>query len=215
MGAAAAVDAGIDGATRRGGRAVSWPEPRPCGASPMSRGVRTATRGGASPPISSSTPPVGVRLCPTGSSAAGARRPVEELEDMGFVYYGRHFRSRRRHHAADHRSAPAGLRQRVDPDAARRQRHVGGGGDRQRRRQGHAGAARTPSAGRALVAQPAPGRTLARRRASRRQRHGHGQDRGPSPHLHRGRCAGGDGLAAVADSWACTNPSLGRGATSG
>jgi 2-polyprenyl-6-methoxyphenol hydroxylase-like FAD-dependent oxidoreductase len=30
---------------------------------------------------------------PTWLEAAGARRPAEELEDCGFVYYGRHFRS--------------------------------------------------------------------------------------------------------------------------
>ena len=40
----------------------------------------------------------------------------------------------------------------------------------------------------AVVAQPAPGRALARRRAARGPDHGHGQDRGPPPQLH-GRTA--------------------------
>ena len=52
----------------------------------------------------------------------GAAPAAEETEDSGFVYYGRHFRS------PDGSVPPMlghdGIRQRVDADAARRQRHL-------------------------------------------------------------------------------------------
>ena len=147
--------------------------------------------------------------------SAGARRPVEELEDSGFVYYGRHFRSADGTTPPIIGPAPAGLRQRVDPDAAGRQRHVGGGGHRQRGRQGHAGAAPRRALDRRR-AQPAPGRALARRRAPR------GPDRRSWPRSRTATAASwwtalpvATGVVAVADSWACTNPSLGRGASIG
>ncbi len=112
--------------------------------------------------------------------AAGARRPVEELEDSGFVYYGRHFRSAERHHAGRAGTEFAGLWQCVDPHAAGRQRHLGGGGDRQCRGPCHAGSARH----RALAgggAEPAVGRSLARGRAHRGPGRHHVQDRGSTP----------------------------------
>ena len=62
----------------------------------------------------------------------GAAPPAEELEDSGFVYYGRHFRS------ADGSVPPmlgtraAGVRHRVVADPARRPRHLVGRARRQR-----------------------------------------------------------------------------------
>ena len=55
------------------------------------RAHRRAARSCA--PISWSTRPVVVRRCRRGSTAIGAAAPVEEIEDCGFMYYGRHFRS--------------------------------------------------------------------------------------------------------------------------
>ena len=43
-------------------------------------------------------------------AAIGARRPVDEAADSGFVYYGRHFRSTDGADAADVRAAAAALR---------------------------------------------------------------------------------------------------------
>ena len=40
-----------------------------------------------------STQRAGARLFPGGSPSIGAEPPTEELEDCGFVYFGRHFRS--------------------------------------------------------------------------------------------------------------------------
>ena len=129
------------------------------------------------------------------------------------MYFGRHFRSADGSTPPIMGAAPAGLRQRLDPDPPRRQRHVGGGRDRQRQRQGHARPARRRALDR-RGAQPAPGRPLARRRAPRGR---------ASSSWPRSRTATATsswtarrwrpGWWRVADSWACTNPSLGRGAS--
>ena len=83
-------------------RAHRSPGRRRAGSSP------TATSGGAVPhvigrghrgrarrstPTSSSTAVGGARPSPIGWRDAGGRGPIEEIDDCGFVYYGRHFRS--------------------------------------------------------------------------------------------------------------------------
>ena len=59
-------------------------------------------------------------------------------------------------------------------------------------------------------------RPLDRRGAARGNRRNHGQARGPYPRfLRRVASRSPPALIAVADSWSCTNPSLGRGASVG
>ena len=138
----------------------------------------------SSPPTSSSTPAVGARRCRPARPTSGARAPIEEQEDCGFVYYGRHFRS-------GDGSVPAmfgpllhGVRVAVDSHAAGRQRHVGRRARRQRQGRGAAraeGRRHVDADGQGLSAR----RALARRRAHRRRRRDHGQDRRPPPHVRR------------------------------
>ena len=123
---------------------------------------RPATR---SAPTSWSTPRAAARRCPRLLADIGARRAVEELEDSGFVYYGRHFRS------ADGSVPPTfgpllhALRLGLDAHAAGRQRHVGRRPHHQRERRRAAGAAGRRRAGRDGRELPAR-RALARRRAA-------------------------------------------------
>ena len=153
--------------------------------------------------------------CPPGSEAGGAPAPQEELEDCGFVYYGRHFRS------ADGSIPPAigpllqhyGID--LDPHAARRQRHVGRRRHRQRQGRRACAACKDVDAGRRssraypLVAHWIDGEPLdddvaVMAKIEDRQRR-FVVDGAPVA----------TGVVAVGDSWACTNPSLGRGTSIG
>ena len=85
------------------------------------------------------------RRSPVGGTleAIGGRRPAEQWEDSGFVYYGRHFRSADGRHPATVRGHRARtLRQRFGPHPALRQRHLGDCLHRVCRGQGAAPAAR-------------------------------------------------------------------------
>ena len=70
------------------------------GTPPHVTGVRHRRRRASYGRRSSSTPVAGAPSCRTLLAAIGARRPAEEREDIGFVYYCRHFRSCRRDDAA-------------------------------------------------------------------------------------------------------------------
>jgi hypothetical protein len=146
--------------------------------------------------------------------AAGARRPVEELEDLGFVYYGRHFRS------ADGTTPPivgpllqtygsvsvltlpadngtwgVGLIASSADKAMRDLRHV---------ERWTALVRSLPLAAHWLEGEPLDDRILVMAKIEDRRRT-FTEDGVPAA----------TGVVAVADSWACTNPSLGRGATLG
>jgi hypothetical protein len=145
---------------------------------------------------------------------AGARRPVEELEDLGFVYYGRHFRS------ADGTTPPVvgpllqtygsvsvltlpadngtwgvGLIASSADKAMRDLRHV---------ERWTAVVRSLPLAAHWLEGEPLDDRILVMAKIEDRRRT-FTADGAPVA----------TGVVAVADSWACTNPSLGRGATLG
>ena len=139
----AAAALATPGLTVRRGVAVAGPRggrPGRPGGGPCHRGPDDR-RGRTSPPTSWSTPPAGVRRCRTGWRRRGRAALSRSSRTRGSCTTGA------TSGLADGTTPPimgplpAGLRQRVDPDAARRQRHVGGGGDRQRGGQGHAGAA--------------------------------------------------------------------------
>jgi 2-polyprenyl-6-methoxyphenol hydroxylase-like FAD-dependent oxidoreductase len=146
--------------------------------------------------------------------SAGARRPLEEREDLGFVYYGRHFRS------ADGTTPPiigpllqaygslsilllpadngtwgVGVIASAADAAMRGLRHVDRWNEVVRS---------LPLAAHWIDGEPLEDGILVMAKI---------EDR------HRDFTVDGNpvatGLAAVADSWACTNPSLGRGATLG
>jgi 2-polyprenyl-6-methoxyphenol hydroxylase-like FAD-dependent oxidoreductase len=146
--------------------------------------------------------------------AAGARRPIEELEDLGFVYYGRHFRSAdgttppimgpllQSYGSVSALTLPAdngtwgvGVIASAADKAMRDLRHV----------EGWTSVVRNlPLAAHWLEGEPLEDRIMVMAKL---------EDR------HRSFTVDGapvaTGVAAVADSWACTNPSLGRGATLG
>jgi 2-polyprenyl-6-methoxyphenol hydroxylase-like FAD-dependent oxidoreductase len=146
--------------------------------------------------------------------AAGARRPVEELEDLGFVYYGRHFRSAdgttppiigpllQTYGSVSALTLPAdngtwgvGVIASAADKAMRALRHV---------ECWSAVVRNLPLAAHWLEGEPLDESVLVMAKL---------EDR------HRTFTVDGapvaTGVAAVADSWACTNPSLGRGATLG
>jgi 2-polyprenyl-6-methoxyphenol hydroxylase-like FAD-dependent oxidoreductase len=146
--------------------------------------------------------------------AAGAPRPVEELEDSGFVYYGRHFRSAdgtvppvigplaQSYGSVSILTLPAdngtwglGVITSAGDKAMRAMRDV----DRWTAVVGS-----LPLAAHWLDGQPLEDRITVMAKI---------EDR------HRSFTVDGapvaTGVVAVADSWACTNPSLGRGATIG
>jgi len=146
--------------------------------------------------------------------AAGARRPPEELEDSGFVYYGRHFRSADGSTPAiigplaqaygtvttltlpaDNGTWGLGLITSAADKAMRELRHV----DRWT-----ATVQSLPLAAHWLDGDALEDRIVVMAKI---------EDR------HRDFVVDGvpvaTGVAAVADSWACTNPSLGRGASIG
>jgi flavin-dependent dehydrogenase len=143
--------------------------------------------------------------------AAGARAPVEERSDSGFVYYGRHFRSR----TGELPAALANLLQNYDSlsaitlpgdngtwsvvlATASRDKALRGLREPAR---WHAAAARYP-----LIAHWAHGEPIS------------GVDvMAGIEDRYRRLVAGGEpvatGVVAVGDAWACTNPSVGRGAS--
>jgi 2-polyprenyl-6-methoxyphenol hydroxylase-like FAD-dependent oxidoreductase len=176
-------------------------------------GVRTAT--GEEIPADLVVDATGRRSpLPDWLEAAGARRPVEELEDLGFVYYGRHFRSAdgttppimgpllQSYGSVSVLTLPAdngtwglGVIASAADKAMRNLRDV----DRWT-----AVVKSLPLAAHWLDGEPLDERILVMAKL---------EDR------HRTFTVDGapvaTGVAAVADSWACTNPSLGRGATLG
>ncbi|HLM97504.1 MAG TPA: hypothetical protein VK283_14395 [Acidimicrobiales bacterium] len=146
--------------------------------------------------------------------SAGARRPVEELEDSGFVYYGRHFRSPdgttppilgplvQTHGSISTLTLPAdngtwgvGVIASAADKAMRELRHV---------ERWTAMVQSLPLIAHWLDGEPLEDRVIVMAKI---------EDR------HRSFTVDGvpvaTGVAAVADSWACTNPSLGRGASMG
>ena len=146
--------------------------------------------------------------------SAGARRPVEELEDSGFVYYGRHFRSpdgttppplgplAQAHGSVSTLTLPAdngtwgvGVIASAADKAMRELRHI---------ERWTALVESLPLVAHWLDGAPLEDRVMVMAKI---------EDR------HRSFAVDGvpvaTGVAAVADSWACTNPSLGRGATMG
>ncbi len=146
--------------------------------------------------------------------SAGARRPVEELEDSGFVYYGRHFRS------ADGTTPPPlgpllqsyGSVSVLTLPADNGTWGVGvisSGADTAMRglrdiERWTAVVQSLPLAAHWLDGEPIEDRIVTMAKI---------EDR------HRSFTVDGapvaTGVVAVADSWACTNPSLGRGASIG
>jgi 2-polyprenyl-6-methoxyphenol hydroxylase-like FAD-dependent oxidoreductase len=143
-------------------------------------------------------------------AAAGARPPVEEREDCGFVYYGRHFRGRMpeaRTHVLQHYDTVSMLT--LPADNGTWSVVVG-----------------TSSRDRALrsLRDPAVWDTV----VSRYPMVAHWRDGDPISGVdvmagiedrHRSLVVDGEpvatGVVAVGDAWACTNPSLGRGTSIG
>jgi 2-polyprenyl-6-methoxyphenol hydroxylase-like FAD-dependent oxidoreductase len=145
---------------------------------------------------------------------AGGRRPIEEVEDSGFVYYGRHFRSPdgscppimgpllQNYGSVSVLTLPAdngtwgvGIIASAADTAMRTVREV----------DSWSAVVRTmPFAAHWLDGEPLEDRVLVMAKI---------EDR------HRQFVTGGapvaTGVVAVADSWACTNPSLGRGVSLG
>jgi len=146
--------------------------------------------------------------------SAGGRRPVEELEDSGFVYYGRHFRSpdgttppvlgplAQTHGSVSTLTLPAdngtwgvGVITSAADKAMRELRHI---------ERWTAVVKSLPLIAHWLDGEPLEDRVVVMAKI---------EDR------HRSFTVDGlpvaTGVVAVADSWACTNPSLGRGASIG
>ncbi len=146
--------------------------------------------------------------------SAGARRPVEELEDSGFVYYGRHFRSAdgttppplgpllQAYGSVSILTLPAdngtwgiGVIASAADTAMRGLRDI---------ERWTAVVSSLPLAAHWLDGEPIEDRIVTMAKI---------EDR------HRSFTVDGapvaTGVVAVADSWACTNPSLGRGASIG
>jgi len=155
------------------------------------------------------------RRSPLGSwlAAIGAPRPAEEREDCGFVYYGRHFRSR----TGELPRAAANMLQHYDSvsvltlpgdngtwsvvfTTASRDRRLRALRDPDR---WDAALARYPLVAHWRDGEPITGVDVMAGLEDR----------------YRRLVAGGDpvatGVVAVGDAWACTNPSLGRGASIG
>ena len=146
--------------------------------------------------------------------ATGARRPLEELEDLGFVYYGRHFRSAdgttppivgpllQTYGSVSALTLPAdngtwgvGVITSAADKAMRALRHV----------ECWSAVVRSlPLAAHWLDGEPIDDGVMVMAKL---------EDRHRTFTVEGAPVA--TGVAAVADSWACTNPSLGRGATLG
>ena len=145
--------------------------------------------------------------------AAGARRPAEERADSGFVYYGRHFRSR----TGDLPEGRANVLQRYESvsiltlpgdNGTWSVALITSGRDRALR--GLRDAARWD---RAVAAYPLAAHWCAGEAAPGVDVMAGIEDRCRSFVVDGEPVA--TGLVAVGDAWACTNPSLGRGATIG
>src|SRR5689334_13272433 len=155
------------------------------------------------------------RRSPLGSwlAAIGAPRPAEEREDCGFVYYGRHFRSR----TGDLPRAEANMLQHYDSvsvltlpgdngtwsvvlTTASRDRRLRALRDPDR---WDAALARYPLVAPWLDGEPITGVDVMAGLEDRHRR------------LMVDGVPVATGVVAVGDAWACTNPSLGRGATIG
>jgi flavin-dependent dehydrogenase len=180
---------------------------------PHVTGVRTST--GEEIPADLVVDATGRRSpLPDWLESAGARRPVDELEDLGFVYYGRHFRSAdgstpaiigpllQAYGSVSVLTLPAdngtwglGVIASAADKAMRGLRDV---------ERWTALVKSLPLAAHWLDGEPIEDRILVMAKI---------EDR------HRSFTVDGTpvatGVAAVADSWACTNPSLGRGASIG
>jgi len=167
------------------------------------------------------------RRSPLGSwlAAIGAPRPAEEREDCGFVYYGRHFRSR----TGELPRAEANMLQHYDSvsvltlpgdngtwsvvfTTASRDRRLRALRDPDR---WDAALARYPLVAPWRDGEPITGVDVMAGLEDRHRRLVAGGDRVAGGD----QAAGGDpvatGVVAVGDAWACTNPSLGRGASIG
>jgi len=146
--------------------------------------------------------------------AAGARRPAEEIEDSGFVYYGRHFRSPDGTTPpimgpllqaygsisiltlpADNGTWGVGVIASAADKAMRELRHE---------ERWSAVVRSFPLVAHWLDGDPLDDRVIVMAKIEDRHRD-----------FRLDGVPVATGVAAVADSWACTNPSLGRGATLG
>ena len=150
---------------------------------------------------------------PSWLQAIGAPRPAEEREDCGFVYYGRHFRTR----TGEMPRAQTNILQHYDSVSILTL--PGDNGT-------WSVVLTTASQDRQLRALREPGRWDAA--LARYPLAAHWRDGEPTTGVdvmagledrHRRLVAGGvpvaTGVVAVGDAWACTNPSLGRGASIG
>ena len=160
-----------------------------------------------------STPAGAARRSRRCSTDIGARAPIEEHEDCGFIYYGRHFRSGRRI-GARRCSGPRSCRTSigVDPHAAGRQRHVGRRHHREREGRGATrpeGRRHVDPRGQAAI--PLVAHWLDGEPHRRRQSRSWPRSRTATARSSIDGKPVATGVLAVADSWACTNPSVGRG----
>ena len=212
--AVAAVAGRTPGVTIRRGVAVTGllTDPHERAPAPRVRGV--LTRGGRAL-RADLVVDCGGRRSQLGSwlEAAGARRPVEEREDSGFVYYARHFRSRSgelpavRGNFIQHYDSVTLLTLPADNGtwsvvvtSSSRDRALRGLRDPRR---WEAAVGRYPLVAHWLDGEPITGIDVIAGIEDRYRRlvvDGHPV---------------ATGIVAVADAWACTNPSLGRGAAIG
>ena len=143
-------------------------------------------------------------------TAAGAAAPVEERADSGYVYYGRHYRSADGAMPPMLGAAAAALRVDVAADPASRQRLLVGRHHGERQGSGAAASRATSTCGNAssaairsaahwIDAEAVTGIDVMAKIDDRVRRF----DPATAP----------TGIVAVGDSAACTNPSIGRGAT--
>jgi 2-polyprenyl-6-methoxyphenol hydroxylase-like FAD-dependent oxidoreductase len=145
--------------------------------------------------------------------AVGARRPVEEREDSGFVYYARHFRTRDGSMPAA-KAAPLQHFEGVSILSLPCDNGTWGVGFVTSSRDGRLRALRETEAWeRALALFPTVAHWGAGRPITSVQAFGGLEDRYRRFVVDDKPVA--TGLIAIGDSWACTNPSLGRGATIG
>lgn len=212
--AVAAVAGRTPGVTIRRGVAVTGllTDPQERAPAPRIRGV--LTRGGRTL-RADLVVDCGGRRSQLGSwlEAAGARRPAEEREDSGFIYYARHFRGR----AGELPAVRSNLIQHYDSvtlltlpadngtwsvvvTSSSRDRALRGLRDQRR---WEAAVARYPLVANWLDGEPITGIDVIAGIEDRYRR------------LVVDAQPVATGIVAVGDAWACTNPSLGRGAAIG
>jgi 2-polyprenyl-6-methoxyphenol hydroxylase-like FAD-dependent oxidoreductase len=119
--------------------------------------------------------------------------------DSGFVYYRPALPLHRRLASRADRGAAGAPQLVLDPDPARRQRHVGSRHRRERQGRRLPGSQGACAVGARRERVPASD-AVDRCRATRRRRRDHGQDRGPAQSLRRRRRAVRDGPGRVGDS---------------